>query len=159
MWWDATGIRSKVLEGSKVLGQTIRKSGRYWSRDEQLELDLVAELGDTTTCSARASGRRLKPVLLPVLLSELLPAIDSPVSGKYTSNRYLTPASPTYQVTSIPSRLLASGTHVSIVRPLATAWVRRPNDGPHLSCLSNWGHTYLTSGDRIDEKPGSRLQL
>lgn len=34
------------LEGSKVLGQPIRRSGRYWSRDGQLELDLVAELGN-----------------------------------------------------------------------------------------------------------------
>lgn len=34
------------LEGSKRLAKPIRRSGRYWSRDGQLELDLIAELGD-----------------------------------------------------------------------------------------------------------------
>jgi len=32
--------------GSQRLGQAITRSGRYWTRDAQLEVDIIAELAD-----------------------------------------------------------------------------------------------------------------
>ena len=33
-------------DGSRIVGQPIRRAGRYWSRDGQLELDIMAEMDD-----------------------------------------------------------------------------------------------------------------
>ncbi|MCL4552795.1 MAG: restriction endonuclease, partial [Candidatus Marsarchaeota archaeon] len=56
------------LRGSQLIGQPIRRAGRYWSRDGRVELDIMGELDDGTLLLGECKWSS-SPVGLPVYYS------------------------------------------------------------------------------------------